>query len=222
MKQHWRNVRPYVLGPLILRLARLLGSTWKIRTVGYEDVEALPGGKIFSGWHGTTFTAAVLFRGKGVWTIISQSKDGDMQNIIFSGFGFRTIRGSTGRGGARAAAESIRVLKQGATMAFTPDGPRGPTHVVQPGIIVMAKKAGVPIVPVGVSAERRWLAPTWDRYMVPKPFARCVMVFGEPHRIPRDADEAALEEARLAFEKAMLEVEAEAERLAGHETATPS
>ncbi len=211
MKQHWRNVRPYILGPLIHLFARLLGLTLRIQAEGYDRVRALPGGKIMAGWHGRTFVAAILFRGEGVWTIISQSKDGDMQNIVFRGFGFRTIRGSTGRGGARAAAESIRVLRKGGTMAFTPDGPRGPTHVVQPGIVLMAKKSGAALIPVGVSADRRWLAPTWDGYLVPKPFARCLMVFGEPIHVPADADEATLEAARRRLETEMTRLEEEAE-----------
>ncbi len=199
--------------------ARLLGSTWRIRTVGEDKVNALSGGRIFSGWHGRTFVAAVHYKGQGVWTIISQSKDGDMQDIIFRGFGFKTIRGSTGRGGVKAAIASIEVLQQGAVMAFTPDGPRGPSGVVQGGIMLMAKKSGAYIVPVGVSADRRWLVKTWDRYMVPKPFARCVMVFGEPLGIPRTASEEEIEMKRLWLEDEMKRLECEAESLAGH-TAT--
>lgn len=216
LKQRWRNVRPYVLGPLILIVARLLSSTWRIRVVGFDQVAALPGGKIYAGWHGRTFVAARYFKGRGVWTIISHSKDGDMQDIIFRGFGFRTIRGSTGRGGIKAAIASIDVLKEGATMAFTPDGPRGPTHVVQGGIMLMAKKSGAWLVPVGVSADRRKLVRTWDSYMVPGFFARCLMVFGEPIQVPRDASEADVEQARALLEERMNALEAEAESEMGH------
>lgn len=211
LKQRWRNVRPYLLGPLVFWIARLIGMTLKIEARGYDQAKALPGGKVFAGWHGSTFPAAVLFRGQGVYTIVSLSKDGEMQDRIFRGFGFRTIRGSTGRGGIQALKESIRVLKQGETMAFTPDGPRGPSGVVQAGILHMAKRAGAWIVPVGVSADRCWHAPTWDRYLVPKPFARCVMVFGEATKVPEDADEEALEAARLEFEQAMHRMQGEAE-----------
>jgi lysophospholipid acyltransferase (LPLAT)-like uncharacterized protein len=215
LKQRWRNVRPYVLGPLIHFTASLIGATLRIKAEGYEKVRDLPGGKIMAGWHGRTFLAAIFFRNKGLWTIISQSKDGDMQDIIFRRFGFKTIRGSTGRGGVKAAIESIERLKEGAVLALTPDGPRGPSGKVQGGIMLMAKKSGAWLVPVGSSASRRWLAPTWDRYMVPKPFARCVLVFGEPIRLEPGSSERAVEEARLKLEAEMDRLEAEAEAKMG-------
>ena len=158
----------------------------------------------------------LFFRGQGLVTIISQSKDGEMQDRIFRWLGFRTIRGSTGRGGVTALRESIEALRQGAAMAFTPDGPRGPSGVVQQGVMIMAKKSGAALVPVGVSADRRWLAPTWDRYMVPKPFAKCLMVFGEPICLSPDVDDASLEEARADFERQMHLLQAEAEAECGH------
>jgi lysophospholipid acyltransferase (LPLAT)-like uncharacterized protein len=216
LKQRWRNVRPYILGPMIHLIARIIGMTLRIKTIGYDKIKALDGGKILAGWHGRTFVAAQFFRNQGLWTIISQSKDGDMQDIIFRRFGFKTIRGSTGRGGVKAAIESIEVLKSGAMMAFTPDGPRGPTKIVQGGIMLMAKKSGAWLVPVGVSANRRRLAPTWDSYMVPKLFARCVMVFGDPIRLEKNASEQEVESARQLLENEMNRLEREAEAEAGH------
>ncbi|MBS1724928.1 MAG: lysophospholipid acyltransferase family protein [Armatimonadetes bacterium] len=216
LKQRWRNVRPYVLSPLVYFVARILSATWRIKAEGYEPVESLPGGKIYAGWHGRTFVAAAFFRGKGLWTIISHSKDGDMQDAIFKGFGFKTIRGSTGRGGVKAAIASIDVLKQGAVMAFTPDGPRGPSGVVQGGIMLMAKKSGALLVPVGVSANRRIQIKTWDRYMVPKLFARCLMIFGDPISLPQDASDEVVEEVRLKLQSELHRLEALAESRCGH------
>lgn len=188
--------------------------TLRIHAIGFDEVQKIPGSKIYSGWHGKTFSAATFFRKMGVYTIISHSKDGDMQNIIFRKFGFKTIRGSTGRGGVKAAIESIEALKRGEKMAFTPDGPRGPSGVVQGGIVLMAKKSGANIVPVGVSADRKWEAPTWDKYMVPKPFAHCFMVFGEPISVPADATEDTLESIRQQLEIQMHGLEHHAAELA--------
>lgn len=216
LKQRWRNVRPYVLAPLIYATARLIGMTVRIRTQGYDQVKDLPGGKIMAGWHGRTFVAALFFRGQGVWTIVSHSKDGDMQDSIFRRFGFHTIRGSTGRGGVKAAIASIDVLQKGATMAFTPDGPRGPSGIVQGGIMLMAKKSGAWLVPVGVSANRRWSVKTWDRYLVPKPFAKCVMVFGEARRLEPTASEEQVETVRQWLESELTRLESEAEAQCGH------
>ena len=216
LKQRWRNIRPHILGPLIYGLARCIGATLRIKTEGFENIQKLQGGKILAGWHGRTFVAAQFFRGKGVWTIISQSKDGDMQDKIFRGFGFKTIRGSTGRGGVKAAIESIEVLRKGAMMAFTPDGPRGPSGIVQGGIMLMAKKSRAWIVPVGVSANRRWLVKTWDKYMVPKPFAECVMVFGEPLQLTPGMSEEDIEAARHWLEQELARLETVAESKYGH------
>jgi len=216
LKQRWRNIRPYILGPFIYFVARIIGLTIRIKAIGYDKIRALEGGKIMAGWHGRTFVAAHFFRKQGVWTIISQSKDGDMQDIIFRGFGFKTIRGSTGRGGVKAAIESIEVLKKGAVMAFTPDGPRGPTKIVQGGIMLMAKKSGAWIVPVGVSANKYKLAPTWDSYMVPRLFATCVMVFGDPMKVEKGLTEQELETARQSLESEMNRLEAEAESSVGN------
>jgi hypothetical protein len=190
--------------------------TLRIKVEGFEEYSDNERGAIFAGWHGRTFVPALFFRGKGVWTLISQSRDGQIQNWIFSRLGFKTIRGSTGRGGVKAAAESIRVLKTGATMAFTPDGPRGPSGVVQGGIMLMARKSGAALVPVGVSASWRYHMPTWDRYMIPLPFTRCVVIFGDPIFVSSDAIEEEVEHARLALEKGIAEVQRQADARFGH------
>ncbi len=220
MRNWWRGVRPGLLAIPIYYIARLIGTTLRLKTSGFEIIRDLSGGKILAGWHGRTFIATRLLRNLGVWTIISHSRDGEMQNRIFTKFGFRTIRGSSGRGGVRAAVEAIRVLRSGATMAFTPDGPRGPSGIVQEGIMLMAQKSGAALIPVGVSANPRWLVKSWDRYMVPKPFAKAIMIFGDPIFVAANADEDELEQARLRLQREIHRLEAEAEKAVGHPTTT--
>jgi lysophospholipid acyltransferase (LPLAT)-like uncharacterized protein len=212
MKDWWRRVRPGLISGLAYFLVRLVGMTLRIRTVNFERVQNLPGGKVICGWHGRSFVATARFRNLGYWVIISKSRDGDIQNRIFSGLGFRCIRGSTGRGGERALIESIRALRQGAIMAITPDGPRGPSGVLQGGVMAMARKSGAALIPVGISARPRVQAKSWDRYMVPLPFARAIMIFGEPIYVPPDAADAEVEEIRLRLQDAMNRIEAEAEQ----------
>lgn len=216
MKAWWRRVRPHVLAAPLFLLVRLIMSTVKVETRGYEEIKALPGGKILAGWHGRTMIGTKIFFRQGVWTIISQSRDGEMQNKIFTKFGFKTIRGSTGRGGIQALAESIRVLKDGQTMAFTPDGPRGPSGVIQSGMMLMAKKSGCWLVPCGVSASKRWLVKSWDRYMVPKPFSRAIMICGEPIQVPPKVSDEEFEQIRQELERRMHALEREAEAHYGH------
>lgn len=216
MKQWWRNVRPHLISGLVYGIARLIGLSMRIEVRGLAELLELPGGKILAGWHGRTLMAANVFRGRGFWTIISQSRDGEMQARIFRKFGFHTIRGSTGRGGIKAAVESIKVLRAGATMAFTPDGPRGPSGIVQSGIMLMAKKSGAALIPCGVSADRRWLAGSWDRYMIPKPFSRGLMIFGPPLYVPADATDEQVELIRLKLEADLHHLEQIAEAEMGH------
>ena len=172
---------------------------------------------ILATWHGRTLLPIARFQGRGYWAIISTSRDGEYQNQVFQRFGWQVVRGSTSaRGAVQSALAMTRHLKAGATLAFTPDGPRGPSHVVQPGAIFLAQKSGSPIVPTGISACPRKLMRAWDRYMIPCPFARAVWIYGEPIYIPADAKSE--EERQMWAERvgaAINALEAQAEREAG-------
>ncbi len=177
---------------LVYWFVRLLTLTLRVRVVGEERVKALQdtgNGLILVTWHGRTMLPIARFRKRGYWAIISTSRDGEYQNRIFQRFGWQTVRGSTSaRGAVQAALTVTKQLKRGATLAFTPDGPRGPSHVVQPGAIFLAQKSGSPIVPAGISAYPRKLSSrSWDRYLIPLPFARVVWIYGDPIYIPEGA-----------------------------------
>jgi lysophospholipid acyltransferase (LPLAT)-like uncharacterized protein len=180
-----------ILSFLAYGAVRLVSMTLRLHIVGEERIRALQQegkGVILVTWHGRTLIPIARFRRRGYWAIISTSKDGEYQNRVFRHFGWRTVRGSTSaRGAVQAALTVTKQLRAGATLAFTPDGPRGPSHVVQPGAIFLAQKSGSPIVPAGISASPRWLMRAWDRYLVPAPFARAVWIYGEPIFIPPDA-----------------------------------
>ncbi len=94
---------------------------------------------------------------------------------------------------------------------MTPDGPRGPSAVLQPGIMTMAQKSGAAIVPTGISAKPRILVNSWDRYLVPLPFSRGVILCGEPIFVPPDLSEEAFEVLRLEIEAKLTAIEAAAE-----------
>jgi lysophospholipid acyltransferase (LPLAT)-like uncharacterized protein len=215
LKDWWRRVRPALVSGLIFRLARLIGSTLRITTVHEEALEGLPA-YIICGFHGRSFVAANYWRNRGFWVIISQSRDGEIQKTVFERFGFQIIRGSTGRGGVRAALEGVRVLKQGGKMAITPDGPRGPSGVVQGGVMLMAQKSGAALVPIGISSKPWLRAKSWDRYIVPAPFARSIMIFGDPIFVPDQANAEEVEAIRLHLEQDITRLEAEADRQIGH------
>lgn len=210
--------RAAVLGFLVWAVARLIGMTLRIRYENFqrvrEIVEEHHGGILVS-WHGRTLIPANIFRHRGYWALISLSRDGEIQDHIFRRFGYQTIRGSTGRGGVRAALQLAKKISEGGVLAFTPDGPRGPTHRVQQGTIFLAQRSGRPIIPLGISARPRKLLPTWDKYLIPWPFARGAFVVGEPIFVPQDADEAAKERIAEELGEAITVCEQRAESMLG-------
>ncbi len=212
----WQRLRPRVLGFIVWSIARAIGASLRLKVLNFEQVlERAKAGKgaVLVTWHGRSLIPANVFNGRGFWAIISLSRDGEIQNHIFRRFGFRIIRGSTGRGGIRAALEAARRVAEGGILAFTPDGPRGPNRQVQPGALFIAQKAKCPIIPAGVAAYPRKLLPTWDRYMIPLPFARGVFIFGEPIDVPEDISDQQFEQLRQKVEQAINTLEELAEQM---------
>jgi len=206
----WLRARPDLLGKAVGFLLRCLGSTIRLKVENLP--EAREHGVILAGWHGRSLLAGYRFRDRGYWVMVSHSRDGEIQANVFGSLGFQIVRGSTKRGGAQAAVEAIRVLRKGGTFAMTPDGPRGPSGVLQPGIMTMAQKSGAVIVPTGISARPRYLVKSWDRYLLPWPFARAVILCGEPIFVPTDLDEARFEALRVEIEAKVTAIENEAEQ----------
>lgn len=213
-----RDKRAARLGFLVWLLARTIGLTLRVQRVHWERLEEAVHrgtGAIVVTWHGRSLIAANIFRHRDYWALISLSRDGEMQNHIFRRFGFQTVRGSTGRGGVRAVLQLTRKISEGGVLTFTPDGPRGPSGVVQQGTVFLAQRSGCPVVPIGISAWPRKLVHSWDRYMVPAPFAKCAMVIGEPITVPSELDDDGKARVALQIGAAISECEAEAERLVG-------
>lgn len=205
-----------ILGWFLYTLVNCLFRTLRVHFENQEGLDTHGKGAIFVTWHGRSLIPANVFRDKGYWALISLSRDGELQNNVFRRFGFQTIRGSTGRGGIKGALQMARKVKDGGVLAFTPDGPRGPTHKVQLGVILMAEKSGAPIIPLGISAQGRWLMKSWDAYMVPKPFTDAYFLVGEPIQVPPDLDEAGREAIAAKLEHAVNRLERQAECHAGY------
>jgi lysophospholipid acyltransferase (LPLAT)-like uncharacterized protein len=158
---------------------------------------------LYACWHGRLLPMGYLHRHKGIGALISQSSDGEYVARVMEGWGFEAIRGSTSRGGKAAMREIVRRVGIGQSVAITPDGPRGPRQKAQPGVILAAKRAGVAILPVAAGCDRAWWPGGWDRFCIPKPFSRVTVVYGEPLRVPLDADDEAVERLALRLEEAM-------------------
>jgi lysophospholipid acyltransferase (LPLAT)-like uncharacterized protein len=150
--------------------------------------------------------------------ITSENFDGEWIAGIIERFGYGTARGSTSRGGQRALLQLTRDLAAGRPAGFTLDGPRGPARVAQPGAIWLAKATGNPVLPFHLEADRHWTLRSWDRTQIPKPSATVAIAMGEPFDVPGNADEAALESARVLLETRLSALEKRALELIAPES----
>lgn len=172
---------------------------------------------IYAFWHENLLLPVYQYARPDIYVLISRHADGQMIAELARHLGFQTVRGSTGRGGGVEAVRQILRLGQGAHIGVTPDGPRGPRRQVQPGLVYLAARTGLPIVPVGISFRRPWRMKSWDRFAVPKPFSHAYCVTPEPIVVPADVDKDQLEEHRLRIEEALWEVNGLADRWAAGE-----
>jgi len=182
----WKVRAAILLGGTLLKV---LGWTWRLRIVGRDALAARPAGTdpvVFTLWHGQML--ACLYGHKiHTGVLISEHRDGEIISQIVAMFGAFGIRGSSSRGGTRALLEAARIARQGTDIAFTPDGPRGPRYSYAPGPLILAHRAGVPIVTITAHADRLWQLKSWDRFEIPKPFARVTVLYGAP-QVLEDAD----------------------------------
>ena len=135
--------------------------------------------------------------------MVSASGDGAFLAAVLAKFGMESIRGSTSRRGPQALLEATRWLRKGYSIAITPDGPRGPSHQIQEGIIFLAQVSGRPIIPISSFTRWKIRLPSWDRFQIPLPFARCELYDNDPVWVPRDATEADREQLRARLEQSM-------------------
>ncbi len=193
----------------------ILFSTARIESQGLEKVKSLLASEkfIFACWHSRILLPSYLCKGWNGAALVSQSQDGEIIARILQKQGHETIRGSTTKGGLRAIATMIRRLNERTRPgAVIPDGPQGPRFKVQPGIITLAKKTGYPIVPITYSAERVKIFASWDRFILPWPFTKCRVVYGEPLYVPEDADRDMEENCRVCLEKELCNITDKADR----------
>lgn len=142
---------------------------------------------LFALWHGRMFLSIQAHRREGIVTMASQSKDGEVIAGWLTRNGYSVVRGSSTRGGSQALREMLRRVRAGNSAALTVDGPTGPPRRVQPGIVELARLSGAWILPITSSSARPRFLASWDRYLLPRPFSRNVVVYGEPFPVPRDS-----------------------------------
>jgi lysophospholipid acyltransferase (LPLAT)-like uncharacterized protein len=173
----------------------------------------LAGRYIYAFWHEGLMLPAYRFGGEHSYALISEHADGELIAQVCRHLGFQTVRGSTTRNGAAAVRQLLK-LPGPFRLGVTPDGPRGPRRQVQPGLVYLSSRLGVPIVPAGFGYERPWRARSWDRFAIPRPFSRAACVTAAPIQVPPDAGRDVLERYRGHVESVLLHVTEAAERWA--------
>lgn len=195
--------------PLGLGLVRLYWRLCRVvRTRGVEHIDAAlaeHGSFVPCYWHQhTLFCSRFLIeqRARGLkpgW-LVSPSVDGEIGAQLIQRLGGEVIRGSSTNTGARALRDYYQALvKDALSPVITPDGPRGPRFEFKPGAILLAQMSGRPIIPMAYAASRAWLV-NWDKFVLPKPFARIAIAIGPPRRVPRVTDAAAIERLQVEMQ----------------------
>jgi len=193
------------LGPLVSGLAR----SWRLDVRDdrhWRDLVAERRPFLFVLWHEALLPLLWLHRKQGIAIVVSEAQDGRYLAEYARRIGYRLLFGSSTRGGARALLQAVRAVEEGTPVAFTPDGPQGPRRVMKPGVFRAAQRGDVRVLPIHAAAEVAWRLNSWDRFLIPKPFARVRVGYGEPLAVP--PGEAGLQSAMAAAADALNHIEA--------------
>ncbi|HEX6925478.1 MAG TPA: lysophospholipid acyltransferase family protein [Longimicrobiaceae bacterium] len=219
LTQRGKEARP----PRSVRIVSRLGGTLlttlmrttRFERSGVQYYDAWIGSgrpAIYVLWHGRLLPCAYYHRHHGLATLISRHRDGDYIAGVVEKWGFRVVRGSSSRGGASALLQMVRLLREGVGLAVTPDGPRGPRQKMKTGPLFAAQRAGVPLIPVTAGTRQAWWFEGWDRFLVPRPFARIHLAYGEPLFVPPEAGESEIQRLAAQLEQSLNELTARVDR----------
>ncbi len=165
----------------------------------FSVLEGHPCG-LLTTWHFAFPSVIYFFRHLNGIVMVSRSRDGEWASRLVECLGFRTVRGSSHRGGSQALRAMLRWTRTGCPAGLIADGSQGPPLQAQKGIVWLASVTGLPLVPVSLAANKAWRLPSWDRTLIPKPFADLVLAAGDPMHVPSPIHEKDLEWYRQVLE----------------------
>jgi len=212
MRGRFKNT---VIGTVGAGAISLLGRTLSIEYIELDHLERVRNrgqNLVFAFWHEGLLLATYGFRRQGIRVLVSQHQDGEYISRVIEKMGYTTVRGSSTRGGTRALFRMASAGREGDDLGITVDGPRGPCLQVKPGVVVIASRSGLPIVPFAVASARPWVLSGWDRFMIPRPFSRAVIAFGEPLKVPANTPASDLVQYQQRLQQRLLDARAAAER----------
>ena len=205
-----------------IRLVHVTGRWRVLNEDSPNGVHAEGQSFVLAFWHGRLLMMAYAWRHRDrVKILTSGHRDGRMVGMTMAHFGVDSVVGSTGKKGAAATVALVRELRRGTVIGLTPDGPRGPRMRAGTGFVALAKIARVPIIPLTMSCSRAIVLSSWDRFMVPLPFARGVFIWGEPIQVPPDADAATLDAMRLRLEQEIIALQDRGDAMMGRRPIQP-
>jgi len=181
---------------LSCRVVRLEGADYEEKAIDMSGDKV-----IYASWHQRLFYHVHRLRRRRVIVMISRSRDGEYIARLVNWLGLRDVRGSSTRGGVDALKDLVRQMRDGANGGMIPDGPTGPPREAKIGTIILGRMTGAPIIPISWGADRCWIFNSWDRFMIPKPFARISYYYGEPILVPHSARVPDLEEFRKLLDE---------------------
>lgn len=217
-RSRWRRFQRWLASWLLFVVVRMLGATYRYRVFGAEHRSAAaalhPSGSFcLALWHEHLFASILAHSGQKFAPLASLSEDGDLVTFVMDRIGFKTIRGSSSRRGEEARHDMVGALAGGWFTAITMDGPRGPRRRLKGGIVDVARRGNVAILPLITIADRQWvLTRSWDQFKIPKPFARVAVQYGAPLVVPAETQGLAFGEAKNKVKDAMTATESDATR----------
>lgn len=171
-----------------------LANTYKIYEFALEEELAAKkyhpqNSLVLACWHEHLLAVSMAQKGKAFSPLASRSASGRVVAAIFKNWGFKPVFGSSRRdqrdkGGKEALKTLISLAEEGYSAAFTVDGSIGPRRKVKPGVISLAQKTGMAILPVAAWGKRVWQLATWDKLKIPKPWTQVVVAYEKPLLLP--------------------------------------
>ena len=214
--------QPWWFAPAALAgswLVRLCARTWRYEvTDAPEYTAAVSSGErfIYAFWHSGLLPLTLLHRDEGAAVLVSRHRDGELIARLIQRLGYVTARGSSTRGGEAGVREMLAWAEAGRHLGITPDGPRGPAEQVKDGLFYLAVRSGLRVVPVGVGARPAWVQRSWDRFRVPRPFARVCVTHGAPLALDPQGENPA-GRSRAVLDAALGELTREMRRRVGEQ-----
>jgi len=207
-----KKLKVNLFPPIIRLLIYLIGKTTKFTVIGEENYKNIKGPVLFTFWHNRIFLSVYYYRymlnKKNICVLASPSRDGEILTRTLSKLGFSLARGSTKHYSKNALTTMMESFEKGFDGAIVPDGPQGPKYKVKEGVVRIARKTGLPLIPVAYNTSRKKILSTWDSFLFPLPFSRAVLIYGEPLMVSLAMSD---EKAKVLLEKEIKRITEEAE-----------